>query len=539
MYPKDITILDCTLRDGGYYNNWDFEPEKAKKLISALSIAGVDIIEVGYKSASKDRFYGLFKYCNENYLSFLSEIKGSEFAFMIDAKEFFYEKGIDLSKLDTVIKPRQASLFTWCRIAGIYKDIDKIPELIKYFSDKGYKVAFNLMGGSLLKKEQILHSIELVNTTAAEVFYIADSFGSMYPEEIKALVKLLKNNFKKKIGIHTHDNQGMAYANTLAAISEGVDFVDSTVTGMGRGAGNLATEQILLGYGKLSGKEFNSNALIEVIEDYILPLKKKYNWGYSYIYMLSGLNNIHPSYCQSLGEGNKYSVSQITDILEKIPGNFRNSFDKDILTQVISETMGNKETFAGAKLEVYAREDWSGRPLLIVAPGPSVKKHSKSLHAFLSGSNARLMECNHTGSFDDINDRILVLFNRMRLSNYLQNNKDKPKLIVTGETHIEGDYFSDPIKNMFFKIGEPSLREDYLTFPDYEAGQFAILLGLWNGVKEIYLAGFDGYSDTQRNEPMDKFFLNCNKAGLFDNKSVRAITPTQYKGLKEISFFAL
>ena len=536
---KEITILDCTLRDGGYYNDWDFEYDQAKRLIAALNSAGVDIVEVGYKSLKKDKFYGLFRYCNEDYLDYLSQYSASEYAFMIDAKEFLTETGIDKTALDSIIKPAKESPFTWVRIASHFNTLKQCPGLIDYFDQQGYRVGFNLMGGSLLSEEQFVQAMELIDKTQAAVFYAADSFGSFYPEDVKQLIRLMKKHFSRKLGIHTHDNQGMAYANTLAAIEEGVDFVDATVTGMGRGAGNLATEQLLLGYGHRTGQDLNSNSLLGVIHDYIQPLKNQHQWGYSYMYMLSGLENIHPTYCQNLNEGNKLSVSQVSSIISKIPTDNRTAYNSGVLKDVMRSTLGKSEVKKGKTLAGYEVHDWSDRNVLIVAPGSSAKQHLRGLQTFIKQHDMVLVECNDTKLFTEQTDKTSVLFNRMRLTGYLRNHTKLQHTIVTGEKSMEEHLYSEHVLHLDYTINGIGIKDDMLHLSDYEAGQFAILLAVRNGAKNIYLAGFDGYEDTQRNEPMDKFFREISDLSLFENVSVASLTPSRYAHLRVESLYAI
>ena len=116
---NQIKILDCTLRDGGYYNDWDFDIDLAEKTISALNKAGVDIIEVGYKSRNVEGFFGLFKYCNEDYLGFLEKYDNAEYAFMLDVKEFYTNGNLDVKALDTIVRPRSSAKPSCCTAAEV------------------------------------------------------------------------------------------------------------------------------------------------------------------------------------------------------------------------------------------------------------------------------------------------------------------------------------------------------------------------------------------------------------------------------------
>ncbi|MGI9316636.1 MAG: aldolase catalytic domain-containing protein, partial [bacterium] len=314
-------ILDCTLRDGGYYNDWNFPLDIARQTISSLNQAGIDIIEIGLKSKADERCSGLFKYCNEDYLEFLKEFPDTCFSFMLNVKEFILDGKVDQEALDKIIRPANSSAFSMCRLATHYSDIQSVQQFYDYFSSRGYQVGINLMGISLLDRKQTSTAMILIEKIKPDVFYVADSFGSMLPEDVTDLVAELRKHYTGPLGIHTHDNQGLAFANSLRAMDEGVEYIDSTLTGMGRGAGNLSTEQILLWLQNKSDQKnkYHSSKVLDVIHEFYTPLQEHHKWGFNYVYMLSGINNTHPVYCMELCDGNKFSMSQITNILESIP----------------------------------------------------------------------------------------------------------------------------------------------------------------------------------------------------------------------------
>ncbi|MFN3917688.1 MAG: aldolase catalytic domain-containing protein [Flavobacteriales bacterium] len=530
---SSTTILDCTLRDGGYYNNWDFEPAKAEQLIAALNQAGVDIIEVGYKSLPKQGYYGLFRYCNEKYLSFLSKYTHSAYAFMIDTAEFVQDGKVQSHLLDTIILTQSESVFSWCRLASHFKDIVLLNDFVGYFRRKGYKVAFNLMGASLLSEEQLISALNQVEKIKPEVFYIADSFGSFYPKDIQQIIRFIKKYYSGELGVHTHDNQGLAYANTMAALDEGVTYMDATVMGMGRGAGNLSTEQLLLGMSeKQTEKKLNPSVLLEIIQQYVEPLKKHYGWGYNYMYMLSGLQNIHPSYCQYLSEGNRLTVKQISGILASIPAEYRSKFNKDVLQKVMQGFLANEDS-KGEDIPVFSLPEQS--TVIVVARGSSVAKNIDTLTHFAKSEGLLVLECNHTKLLEDLSSRILVLFNKMRLHEYISTNANSDITILTGEKtfDLKG---KNNVMSFPYKIGTFEIGKDEISIPDFEAGQFALALAGLMGVKTIYLAGFDGYETEERNKIMDEFFE------IFRAKTsieLVALTPTRYRSLIQSSLYSV
>lgn len=534
-----ITFLDCTLRDGGYYNDWDFELSKAEQLIYSLNDAGVQIIELGYKSPIDTKnYYGLFKNCNEDYLTFLSKDDASDYAFMIDVKEFITDGELNYSELDKEVRPAKNSIFSWVRLASHYATLDSIPEFVEYFKSKGYKIGFNLMGGSLLSDEQILDGLNIAKKADVGVFYIADSFGSFYPDDVRRIVRFIKKNYNGVVGIHTHDNQGMAYANTITAIEEGVEFIDGTVTGMGRGAGNLLTEQFLLGHSiRNSDERFDSSALLHIIETYIQPLKDHYKWGYNTSYMYSGLLNIHPTYGQQLSSTGRFTSSEIGSILAKIPSGSRKKYNKVELQKAIKEELssgGNSDE----KVKEFNLEDLSSDYCTILAKGPEAQHHISSIKSLSDRLNAPILECNHTGYLDNDIDRMVVILNQLKLHEWCDSGADSKDIKVVTGRDPEG-VASNQIFKYSFQLGEFSAETDLIRIPDYDVGLYAIALAIASGVKTIFLAGFDGFTDAESNSSKE-VYLQAIKA-YADERNVRIahITRSHYTVFDQQSLYTI
>jgi 4-hydroxy 2-oxovalerate aldolase len=536
-----MKILDCTLRDGGYYNRWDFDPEQAKNMVHALNKAGVDLIEIGYKSPfTANQYYGLFKYCREEHLTFLSKSDQAKYAFMIDIKEFMSQDKIDEDLLDQHIVQAETSVFSWVRLATHYATVDVIPDFVQYFRKKGYQVGFNLMGGSLLGHEQILHGLRIAEKSDVDVFYLADSFGSFYPEDIRRLVRFIKMHYSGAIGIHTHDNQGMAYANTLAAIEEGVTFVDGTITGMGRGAGNLLLEQFLIGYAHKSGEtKYNGNALLGMIESYIQPLKNQYQWGFSPTYMFSGLNNIHPTYCQNLLESGRYTVEEVSNALARIPQNNRAKYSAAVLENAVQQVLKQETSenpLAGSRL--FDLQVLNANTVIIVAKGKEAKSHIGNLLSFAKNRHLPVLECNLTGYLPHDAQRLLVILNQVRLGAWKDEAMGYPNTTLVSGFALNG--FDHPSGYQYpFIIGEFSVKEDILSIPDYDAGFYALALALKAGAKRLLLAGFDGFEDTAVNQSKEYYMSQIATTAKAMGTEILHVTPTRYKVFTQSSLYAL
>ncbi|MDC1071576.1 aldolase catalytic domain-containing protein [Gammaproteobacteria bacterium] len=534
-------VLDCTLRDGGYYNDWNFSPEIAKQTVSDLVRAGVDIIEVGLKSSPDNKCSGLFKYCNEDYLDFLKAFPENEFSFMLNVNEFIESGTLNYYALDKIIKDSDQSAFTMCRLATHFSDTGMIEDFHSYFQNKGYSVGINLMGVSLLSDSNIADAMGRIEKIKPDVFYIADSFGSMLPDDISRLNTELRQYYSGPMGIHTHNNQGLAFANTLRAIEEGFEYIDATLTGMGRGAGNLATEQILLwlqNNGQIS-EQYQSGEVLDLIHNFYGPLQEKHKWGFNYAYMLSGLNNIHPTYCMELCDGNKFSMAQITGILESIPSEQRAKFNRIVLKEEIRKV---PEQFTSADnsniLPSFSLSDYntSSDTCLIVSTGKNISEFKLPLMNLIARKKWSVIECNNTNVLNELPQRLTIIFNKMRLVEAISTNAKLANQIVTGEKYCELKTDSR-ISYFPYGIDKIDFSNEKISFPDYEAGQYAITLALAMGFRNFYLAGFTGHISQNQNAVMEEYFIQITN--LFKEISLTAITPTYYKSLQTRSIFTI
>lgn len=290
-YAPDIKVLDCTLRDGGLVNDFFFTDEFVKALYLANIKAGVDYMEFGYK-ASKEMFdvnkFGKWKFCNDKDIR---EIVGDnktdmKLSVMADVGRCDFKKDI-LNKKDSPID--------LIRIATYINTIPAAIEMIEDCTKKGYETTVNIMAISKSNDVDIDAALDLLCKSSVGTIYLVDSYGSLYPEQVSALAQRyleVANKYGKKVGIHAHNNQQLAFANTIEAVIGGVCYLDATVSGMGRGCGNCPSE-ILLGF--LKNPKYKINPLLQFIENYIVPLRESgVVWGYDIPYLLTGILNQHP-----------------------------------------------------------------------------------------------------------------------------------------------------------------------------------------------------------------------------------------------------
>jgi len=287
MFRPQIKVLDCTVRDGGLINKWQFSDDFVRKVFLALSEAGVDYMEIGYKSSekyfSRDE-NGAWKFCTEDDLKRI--VGGFDNNMKLSAMA-------DIGRIDPEdIIPQKDSVLDMIRVACYAKEIDKGISLAHECIDKGYETTINLMAVSKVLERDLDEALNDLSKSSVPVVYIVDSFGAMYSEQIHFLVKKYFAALPgKELGIHAHNNQQLAFANTIEAIIAGVNRIDATLYGMGRGAGNCPLE-LLLSF--LKNPKFDIRPVIEIIQEIFIPLKAEIEWGYHIPYMITGILNEHP-----------------------------------------------------------------------------------------------------------------------------------------------------------------------------------------------------------------------------------------------------
>jgi 4-hydroxy 2-oxovalerate aldolase len=332
-----LRILDCTLRDGGFYTNWTFELDFVRALVEALDDAGVAIIELGYRSPRRNGRAGIFKHCDEDLLSaYVPRVRRAQLAFMIDVKDVLCGAGVDTALLAHLIAPRDESRFAWGRVATHPETARQALEIVRWLHSRGYATALNLMGASTLEPPALARLLGLVDPGELDVLYLADSLGSLTPPQTTSLVASTRGRFAGDVGVHLHDNLGLALANALAAVDAGATYVDSTAAGMGRGAGNVRTEQLLAVRGQ------RADALVPLLAHDLRRLHEQYRWGPSYPYMMSALGGIHPSYCQELEARGDYGLDDIVETLGAIAHDKRGRFDPSALAAAEARRAGRE-----------------------------------------------------------------------------------------------------------------------------------------------------------------------------------------------------
>ncbi|MEA2049549.1 MAG: aldolase catalytic domain-containing protein [Campylobacterota bacterium] len=286
---EDIKVFDCTIRDGGLVNNFHFTDEFVRGVYDTCVAAGVDYMEIGKnnsKTLMSDEEFGAWNFCEEKDIRRIVGDNDTNMKIAVMS---------DIGRtVNSELLPKSESIVDMIRIATYIHQIPAAIELIEEAHAKGYETTVNIMAVAKAFDNELDEVLDMLSKTNVDVIYIADTFGSFYPEQINKLTKkyvqVARDN-KKTVGIHAHNNIQLAFANTIESMMYGTSFLDVTISGLGRGAGNCSME-LLIGF--LKNPKYNLMPVLDFIEKFIVPLEKELDWGYSIPYMITGQLVEHP-----------------------------------------------------------------------------------------------------------------------------------------------------------------------------------------------------------------------------------------------------
>lgn len=294
MYRPEIKVLDCSIRDGGLMNDWKFDKALVKDVFHGLAKAGVDYVELGYRADkaqySPDNF-GAWRFCSDDDIREVAYECGTKVSVMVDVGRTDYNDFV----------PADQSLVRLFRVATYVKDIDKAIHLGRHIKALGYEVSVNIMAASHALEPDLDEALDQLAATDFDVIYLVDSFGYFYSEQIHYLAeKYLARLPGKQIGIHCHNNQQLGFANTIEGIIKGINWLDGSIYGIGRAAGNCPLELII---GFLKNPKFDVRPVFDLIEKYFIQMKKDLRWGYEIPYAITGMLNKHPRAAMAFMKG--------------------------------------------------------------------------------------------------------------------------------------------------------------------------------------------------------------------------------------------
>lgn len=469
-----INVLDCTLRDGGYCNNWMFGKQNIGRIINALVEADVEIIECGFLTQKVEYNVNSTQFTDVSQVgSFIPVNKhGKLFVCMINFGEFSVENlpSAEDTSLDGI------------RVAFHKKDMVEAMAFCKQIKEKGYKVFVQPMVSLGYTEEEFSALISLANDIMPHAFYIVDSFGVMKQKNLFRLFKIVEEELDENVivGYHSHNNMQLAYSNAQSladADTERSLIIDSSIFGMGRGAGNLNTELFVEYLNDNNGKSYVLRPLLVVIDDILNNFHETNYWGYSLPNYLSAKHNAHPNYATYLDSKKTLTVEAIDEIFGMMAEDKKSSFDKKYMEELYLKYMmkGN----VNEKKLFELKEQLCGKTVLIIAPGSSSVTEKDKIISFAQQENVITISVNF--HYDECETDFIFLSNLRR---FRKMKKGKEKCIVTSNI---------PAENVYLQTDYQSLLNDYEGVKD-NAGMMLVKFLIELGVKNICLAGLDGYS---------------------------------------------
>ena len=451
---------------------------------------------------------------------------------MINCKEFINNSDVDFNLLDKFFVKKNKTKVSIIRLASNYSELDQSLIIGKYLFSKGYKIFLNMMQITTLDNEKLkLISQKIKKAHYINVFYIADSLGDLDKKKLK-IIHTIFSKIKQPLGIHAHDNLNQALSNTLYAKKLGFKYLDSTVLGMGRGAGNTKTEELLYELKEISSNKskFNFEIIYKLLFSHFKKLKKKYDWGTNQFYFLSAKNQIHPTYIQNMLDDKRYSDEDILSGLNILKKFNARKYDINILNSAIFDLpISNLEKKIFPK-KIFTELDKD--KVLVIGPGKNLKVFKKRITKFIKKFNPLVLSINYNSVIDKkyINYFCSCNIGRlmMDISDYL--DVKKPLIFPKGLLSEKNKYLDElEIHNygVSFKKNMLKIKESECILPDNLSFFYAISIAVSANYKNIFLAGLDGYTKDDFN------FKNIqNQLNLFKKKYLKpkifSLTPTNY-----------
>ncbi|MFD2249811.1 4-hydroxy 2-oxovalerate aldolase [Pseudochelatococcus lubricantis] len=533
-----LNILDCTFRDGGYYNSWDFSPTLIQSYLEAMKAAQVDIVELGFRFIKNAGFKGACAFTTDAFVRTLSIPEGLTVGVMLNGADLLTDIGLvpSLEKLfpeTTATTPVQL-----VRFACHYHEFERVLPAVGWLSDRGYRVGFNLMQISDRTQEEIRNYARKALDWPVEVLYFADSMGGMTPDDVSRVIEWIRTEWEGPIGVHTHDNMGLALQNTLCAQAEGANWLDATVTGMGRGPGNARIEELAIEAEAIRGRKANLVPLLTLIRKYFRPLKELYGWGSNPYYYLSGKYGIHPTYVQEMLGDARYNEEDILAVIERLREEGGKKFSTDRLSNARNfYAAAPHGTWAPARLI-------AGREVLILGTGPGVAAHRPALEAYIRRAKPLVLALNTQSAIDPELIDLRAACHPVRLMADVEAHTLLPQPLITPASMLPDNLKAALAGKELLDFGlgvEPGIftfHDTHCVAPTSLVLAYALAVAVSGKATRILMAGFDGYpAGDPRNDEINGFLSLYTQDA--QQAKIVSISPTSYKALPSISIYGI
>jgi 4-hydroxy 2-oxovalerate aldolase len=525
-----VKLLDCTLRDGGYYNTWDFDTELIIAYLKAVNSLPVDMVEIGFRSmpGNSKKFKGGCAYCTDAFIRSLEIPNGLRLAVMVNGTDLTnYPDGVEKA-VDRLFGPAEISPLELVRIAvHVHKVEETLPAIIR-LNELGYRTTLQLMQIAGLSKDEVEQLAEVCSEFPLDVLYFADSLGSMVPDDINQTVKALRTHWQGELGFHAHNNMQGAVANCIRAVAQGVTWIDGTVLGMGRGPGNAPTEYLAIEMETRWGKKMHHTPLLDLIGKYFKPMRQKYGWGPNPYYYMAGKFGIHPTYVQTIIDDTRYQTEDMLSVLNHLKNIGGKRYD-------IANLEAARFFYSGPPEGQWNPEElMKGKTVLILGTGPGAKKHRQVLENYIKSYSPVVIALNKQTPIDERLIGIRAACHPIRLVADHTDHLELPQPLIAPYSMLPDDISSLYGGKEVFDYGLTIQKDNFEFYSNYSIIPNALVITYVLAVivsgkaANIHLAGFDGYEPgDQRMVEMDKVFslyLSHERT-----LPLMAITPTKYQ----------
>ena len=536
---NNIKLLDCTLRDGGYYNDWDFASVLVENYLQAMAALQVDFVEIGFRSLKNDGFKGGCAFSTDSFLNSLpipAELT-EKIGVMLNGSELASKQPGLFATLEKLFAPKSRSPVTLVRIACHVHEFEDCLPAATWLKEHGYLVGFNLMQVADRFPEEVTQLAKKASDYPIDALYFADSMGSLSPKDVTQIIQAFRAGWHGALGIHTHDNMGQAIANTLQAIQDGVTWVDSTVTGMGRGPGNAQTEYLAMALEPYRTNKGNPTKLFEVIRKHFKPLQAQYGWGTNPYYYMAGQYGIHPTYIQEMLKDSRYSDEDILAVLDHLKIEGGKKFSLDTLEAA-------RHFYSGEPRGTWSpRSVMQGRDVLIIGTGPGVAKYRSAIEAFIDQHQPYVIALNTQKNLREDLIHARAACHPVRLLADCHEHLNLPQPLITPASMLPEDV-QQKLKTktlldfgIAINISGFEFKEFYAQLPTSHVVSYVLAIASTGQANKIYFAGFDGYG---ADDPRYKEMETLIKSYQAQEKAIQiiSITPTLYE-LKTQSIYGL
>jgi len=525
-----VHLLDCTLRDGGYYNAWDFKQELISGYLKAMVALPVDMVEIGFRMMPDDsgKFKGGCAYCSDDYIRSLNiPDNGMRLAVMVNGSDLLkYPDGVTAA-VDCLFGPAPGSPLEMVRIACHVNKMEETLPAISRLNELGYKTTINLMQIAGISRAEASRLAKECSAYPIDILYFADSLGSMVQDDINDTVDALRVHWRGELGFHAHNNMEWALANCIRAIEQGVGWIDGTVLGMGRGPGNARTEYLAIEMEAKLGRKANHTPLLDLIAKFFEPMQQKYGWGPNPYYYMAGKHGIHPTYIQEMIGDTRYGSEDILAVINHLAANGGRHYSVDALEAA-------RNFYSGAPRGAWRPADMiRGREVLVLGAGPGVANYKQALENYIRKAEPFVMALNTQSNIDSALVDVRLACHPVRLLADNEEHARLPHPLITPASMLPEEVRKalPEEKLLDFGLGVQAetfaFADTHCILPNSLVAAYALAVATSGRAERVFLAGFDGYG---AEDPRTAEMQNVLAAYESHERALDliSITPTKY-----------